>query len=95
MKKPRVVGAFEPPEYNDAIIGALKSLASGVANEGQQRLALNWIIEKAAQTYDQPFRPGGQDGDRDTAFACGRMFVGQQIVKVMKLVAKNAHSQGV
>ena len=93
MKKPRH-GAIEPAEYSDAVIGAVKALASGVANESQQKAALAWIINEAAKTYDQPFRPGGEGGDRDTAFACGRMFVGQQIVKVMKLVVKSPHNQG-
>ncbi len=86
-RKPRIVGSHEPANYTDAVIGALKSLAGGIANEGQQKLALDWIINEAAKTYDQPYRPGA-DGDRDTAFACGRMFVGQQIVKVMKLTVK-------
>lgn len=87
MKKGRIVGAHEPADYEPHIIGAIKALASGNANESQQKNALAWIINEAAKTYDQPFRPGA-DGDRDTAFACGRMFVGQQIVKVMKLTIK-------
>lgn len=90
MKKPRVVGAYEPAAYDDATSAALRAMADGVATASQQKLALGWIINEAAKTYDQPFRPGGQDGDRDTAFACGRMFVGQQIVKVMKLVTKQS-----
>jgi hypothetical protein len=64
---------------------AIKAVNAGNANEGQQRIALRWIIEMAAGTYDQPFRPG-VGGDRDTAFACGRMFVGQQIVKQINTV---------
>jgi hypothetical protein len=64
---------------------AIKALAVGNANGDQQRVALKWIVELAAGTYDQPFRPG-VGGDRDTAFACGRMFVGQQIVKQINTV---------
>ncbi|MCC6172066.1 MAG: hypothetical protein IT481_08560 [Gammaproteobacteria bacterium] len=64
---------------------ALKALQAGNANSGQQQMALRWIVAAAAGTYDQPFRPGA-GGDRDTAFACGRMFVGQQIVKQLNTV---------
>lgn len=84
-KKPRVIGAFEPPSYDDQDVRAIKALGAGVANESQQKIAFAWIVNKAAATYDQPYRPGG-DGDRETVFACGRMFVGQQIVKLMKIV---------
>lgn len=62
---------------------AIKALNAGNANEGQQRIALRWIIEMAAGTYDQPFRPGAPD---ETAFACGRMFVGQQIRKQLNTI---------
>jgi hypothetical protein len=68
-----------PVEYpagcDDADHYALKSL--------QQRRALKWIVEKAAGAYDQPYRPGAPD---ETAFACGRMFVGQQIVHQLNSV---------
>jgi hypothetical protein len=62
---------------------AIKALNAGNANESQQRMALRWIIEMAAGTYDQPYRPGAPD---ETAFACGRMFVGQQVVKQINTV---------
>jgi len=62
---------------------ALQAMAAGVASAEQQKHALHWIINDVALTYDQPYRPG-EDGDRETAFACGRQFVGQQIVHEMK-----------
>ena len=74
---------WQPVPYDEAITGAIKALNSGNANEAQQKRALKWIIEIAAATYDLPYRP---ESDRDTTFACGRMFVGQQIVKQLKLV---------
>lgn len=61
---------------------ALKALAAGNANEGQQQRALNWIVYTLCGTYDQPYRP---DSERDTVFACAKQFVGQQIVKQLKL----------
>lgn len=67
-------------------MAAVRACASKVATPGQAFIALNWIINEVCLTYDQPYRPGA-DGDRETAFACGRQFCGQQIVKVMKTVS--------
>lgn len=68
--------------YTEQECAALKSLAAGKANEGQQRRALNWIINQAAKTYDQQFIPAS---DRETTFLLGRRFVGLQIVKLINL----------
>lgn len=75
--------AFAQPACDDADHYALKALQAGVATADQQRRALKWIVEEAARTYDQPFRPGAPD---ETNFACGRMFVGQQIVHQLNSV---------
>jgi hypothetical protein len=80
LKKPIAVQPWMPAPYEEPDTYAIKSLATGTANEGQQKRALKWIIETLCGTYDQPYRPG-DDGDRDTVFACAKMFVGQQIVK--------------
>ena len=80
-----VVPAFLPAGYDSSVSAALRALNAGTAVAGQQQVALRWIIEEAARTYDASYRPGA-DGDRETAFAEGRRFVGLQIVKVMKLV---------
>jgi hypothetical protein len=79
-KKAPSVQPWHPAPYDDADTYAIKALAAGVANEGQQKRALKWIIETLCGTYDQPYRPGSE-GDRDTVFACAKMHVGQQIVK--------------
>lgn len=76
---------WKPVPYEDADVAALQALAKGVATAEQQKRALNWWIEKAAGTYDLPYRPGGREGERDTLMAIGRMFVGQQTVKLLKL----------
>jgi hypothetical protein len=73
---------WHPAPYDEAITGAIKALNSGTANEGQQQRALKWIIEAVSGTYDLSYRP---DSDRDTAFAEGKRFVGNQIVKQLKL----------
>lgn len=74
--------AWTPPPYELADFSALKGLANGTASPEQQQRALKWIIESACGTYDMTFRP---EGDRDTAFAEGRRFVGLQIVKALHM----------
>jgi hypothetical protein len=69
-----------PYELADA--SALQALQTGTADAGQQRRALDWIINHAAATYDLAYRP---ESARDTDFMLGRVFVGQQIVKMLKL----------
>jgi len=76
---------WRPAGYEDADAEAWQALARGAARPDQQKRALAWLIEKAAGTYDLSFRPGAQEGERDTVFAEGRRFVGLQIVKLLKL----------
>ena len=76
---------WRPPGYEDADVAAIQALSRGTANMEQQKRALAWIIERAAGTYDMSYRPGGVDGERDTVFAEGRRFVGNQLVKMTKL----------
>lgn len=77
--------AWLPPDYLPADATAIKALAAGTADPDQQKRALRWIIESAAGTYDLSYRPGGEDGRRDSDFAEGRRFVGSQIVKMLKI----------
>ncbi len=85
-KKPRakkpVVKAWTPPYYTNADIAAIQALHRGEADAYQQRRALNWIINTACATYDLSYWP---DSARDTDFALGRQFVGQQLVKLTLL----------
>jgi len=82
-KKP--AGPWTPPGYDVVDVQAIQALVRGDATADQQQRALRWIIEQAAGTYDQSFWPGGEDGRRNTDFAEGRRFVGNQIVKLTKL----------
>lgn len=79
--------ACEPSEYDDSDIRAIHALAAGKASEGQQKQAIEWIVHKAARTHDLAYRPG-EDGRRETDFALGRAFVGQQILKMLLLRPK-------
>jgi hypothetical protein len=74
-------GPHIPPPYEPADVSAIQALQRGDANEHQQQRALKWIIEKAAGTYEFHFH----GTDRETSFALGRGFVGQQVVKLTRL----------
>ena len=74
--------SWHPVPWEDADANAVAAVMEGKANEDQQRRAMDWIIYKCCGTYDMPYRPGPDD--RDTNFALGRMFVGQQIIALPK-----------
>ena len=73
---------WHPPDYTRTIAYAIQALSQGNANDGQQKIALDWIIRVAAATYDEPFRPGQPDV-RD--YMLGRRSVGLAIVKLLNL----------
>ena len=75
------------PHVAKADVYAMQAMATGTANEQQQKRALAWIINHACMTYHQSFRPG-INGERDTCFAEGRRFVGNQIIRLTKLDPK-------
>ena len=75
-----------PAKYDDMDTAAVKAIAAGVANEGQQKRFLDWVINQVCGTYDLSFRPG-PDGTRETAFAEGKRHVGLQLIKHVNLKA--------
>lgn len=80
-KATRADGPFIPPPYELADATAFQALQRGDADVHQQQRALKWLIEQAAGTYEFNYYPS----ERDTAFALGRAFVGQQVVKLLRL----------
>ena len=76
--------AYHPAPWQDHEAAAIQGLFNGNASPDQQRAALKWILDGACATYDLSYRPG-EGGERDTAFAEGRRFVGLQIVKLSRL----------
>lgn len=81
-KKPTLAaGPHIPASYETADAVALQALQLGTASADQQKRALDWLIKRAACTYEFHYYPS----DRDTAFALGRAFVGQQVVKLLTL----------
>ncbi len=72
-----------PADYRYADVMAIQAVAAGVADEGQQRRAINWIINSAAQMYEEPFRSDADGGTRDTDYALGKAKVGREVVKLI------------
>lgn len=66
-----------PVEYEKADIAALRALR----DDPKHRRAMEFILDRICDRTGMSYRPGA-DGDRDTAFAEGRRFVGNQIVKL-------------
>lgn len=85
MTKKSAPSACAEAPFAPEDMAAIKAVNTGTANDAQQIRAINWIIYTLCRTYDQPYRPG-EGGDRDTVFACAKQFVGQQIVKLTKLI---------
>lgn len=75
---------WRPAPYEIEHVGAIQALMNGKAEPHQQKLALEYIVNVAAGTYEAHYHTG-PDGLRNTAFALGRAFVGQTIVKLTKL----------
>jgi len=76
--------AHAPVWYDKDVIMAIRAVASGKANEGQQKTAFDWIINHASGYYDLSYRPDGMGGARATDFHEGKRFVGAQIVKMLR-----------
>ena len=75
---------FKVPALSNMEVYALRALESGEATPHEQRLALAAILKKLCRSYDQHFVP---ESDRETVFLEGRGFVGQQILKFLRLDA--------
>ena len=73
-KKATAMAIYEPADAS-----ALIALQRGDASPEQQQRALGWIITQASGMYE--FNYFGDE--RDTSFALGRAFVGQQIIGII------------
>ena len=71
-----------PGVLHPSDVSALFAVSQGVANEGQQKRAIG-AIHKIASTGDMSYRPDDLGGDRDTAFAEGKRYVGLQMLKLI------------
>lgn len=87
-RSPAAVAAEHAPwlptswEAADAL--SMQRLAGGTANALEQKRALKWILT-ACGVLDEAYRPGGEDGRRDTDYALGKASVGRQIMKLARV----------
>ena len=81
--KPKEALEVTAPDYDEGVVGALQALARGQAADHQQKLALDWILQKACALNVWPYQPG--PSDRATNIGLGRHFVGHQIVKLLRI----------
>ena len=76
-----------PPGYDEKVVYAVRAVAEGTANQGQQQLFWRYLMYVSGVTdefSDLSFRPGGPEGDRDMIFAEGKRFVGLMIRKLLR-----------
>lgn len=71
----------DAPKFTEADAMAMKALAAGVANEGQQKMALDWIFNSACGLRVWPYK----ESERETCIALGRQFVAHQIVSLIQI----------
>lgn len=84
MTKPRP-HAWLPADYDLKDVEAIRALHAGSADPAQQARALDWIIKSAAGSYELSYRSDADGGERETAFAEGRRFVGMQVLKMINM----------
>ena len=82
MAKPPDYAPWLPAKYERADVAAMQALVIGEADPGQQTRALDWIIQEACHRDDMSYQPASS---RDSDFAEGKRYVGNQIVKLTKL----------
>lgn len=68
--------------WDVADVGAVQALDRGEATPDQQKRALKWITEGAAQVGEDAFIPGHPETSQ---YLMGRQSVGKQIIKLLKL----------
>lgn len=84
---------WKPTDYQHAHALAMRRLQAGQASAEEQKLAFEWIV-KCTGVADEPFRPGGVEGERDTQFALGKASVGRQIIKLVKIDLSRLKREG-
>ncbi len=75
---------WKPPKYDLGDADAIQALGRGEATADQQIRVLVFIQDVICNRNDMSYRPG-PDGDRNTVFAEGKRYVGNQIFKLSTL----------
>jgi len=84
--------ANRPIEWEPADATALQALVRGDCPPHLQQRAIKFIINMCGMR-DLSYRYGGLEGDRDTAFAEGKRFIGLQIGKLLERRVKPGGEQ--
>lgn len=84
---------WRPAPWEPADATALQALRRGDCPPHLQQRALNFILLNLCGIRDLSFRPGGEDGRRETDFAEGKRFVGLQIGKLLETRVKTDGEQ--
>lgn len=75
---------WKQTDYEAADVISMQRFAAGTANAEEQKRVWRWIL-LCSGAYDEAYRPGGLEGDRDTVYALGKASVGRQMEKLRKL----------
>ena len=89
MKNKAAPAPWAEPEYSKADVIAIQRVAAGDAEPIHQKRVIDILVNKIAETYNLSFRPDDDGGERATAFAEGKRYVGSQLVKLMKANPSN------
>jgi hypothetical protein len=78
-----------PALYDNAIVAAAKALSEGRAEPYQQRLMVDWWLNRACRLKDSTYIPGGADAARASQTLAGMQIPARQFVKLVQLRAEN------
>lgn len=98
-KKPRPVPApirraWDPTPWEPADANAFKALMRGDCPPHLQQRAMTFLVYQLCGTHEPAFRAGGLEAERETQFALGKAFVGQQIIGLLKVKTNGEGEQG-
>ncbi len=82
----------ERAPYGEAIVYAARAMKDGIANEGQQKAFLEWLLFGACQISALEYTP---DGERASAVMSGRRLVGIQIARLFEPEALNGTTEAI
>jgi hypothetical protein len=72
--------AHKPANYDRTTLYAIRACFDGKASEGQQKAAMEWIVNEVCGLRDLSYRPGDALA---TAFAEGKRWAGLQIAGML------------
>ena len=79
--KARVI---KPGQISKDRARAIVATSQGVANEAQQKVAIEAILVDICGIHDISFRADEIGGERDTCFAEGKRYIASQILSLIK-----------